>query len=288
MYVCGSLIARFSLAPGEIGQKQLALMVQVVRQQALVTDVGMGHPVGVHQDPLGVAQGGVNEGLETAAGQGGGEEQGLPLLVAGLDDLHHVRGEAHVEHAVGLVQDQELQVAQVRGAALQVVEQPPRGGDEDIRVAAQGVDLMAGGHSADDDPGGEAGEARHLEEVLLDLIGQLPGRRQDQGADALARGGRRQKVAQHGQEEGQGLPRAGGGGHQQVSAGIRQGDDLALHRGRVCEAQLVQAPQQGFRKVEGGKGVTHGAQGIRGVWQINVRFSRIGWRLARDAVNTSM
>jgi hypothetical protein len=45
-------------------------------------------------------------------------------------------GEAHVEHAVGLVQHQMLQVAEVRLAGLQVLQQPARRRDQDVRGCA--------------------------------------------------------------------------------------------------------------------------------------------------------
>ena len=57
------------------------------------------------------------------------------------EDLADVVDEAHVEHAVGLVQHQDLDLAQVDGLLLHVVEQPARGGDDDVDAAAQRIDL---------------------------------------------------------------------------------------------------------------------------------------------------
>ena len=60
------------------------------------------------------------------------EQQRLALRRQVLDDLAHVGEEAHVEHPVGLVEDEHLDVLEVRGPLAQVVEQPPRAGDDDV------------------------------------------------------------------------------------------------------------------------------------------------------------
>ena len=242
----------------EQGIEEGPFVLQVVRQQALVLDVGVGGAVMVGLDPLGVAQGRVDKGLDAGPGQGRREEQGLAVRVAHLDDPHDIGGEAHVQHAVGLVQHQDLQVSQVRRAPLQVIQEPPRRGDEDVRIAAQAGHLLAGGAATHDDPGGEPREAGDLEEMLLDLIGQLPGRHQDQGADALARCRLGQKALHHGQQEGDGFARPGGGGHQQVGPGDGEGDHQPLDRGRFAESQLIQAPRQGLGQIEIGKVSVHG------------------------------
>ncbi len=51
-------------------------------------------------------------------GIGGGEQQILPLLRQQLDDFANVVDEAHVEHAIGLIEHQHLDLGEIRGALL--------------------------------------------------------------------------------------------------------------------------------------------------------------------------
>ena len=52
------------------------------------------------------------------------------------EDLLDVVDEAHVEHAVGFVEHEDLDVAQVERALLLQVEQAAGGGDQDVDAAA--------------------------------------------------------------------------------------------------------------------------------------------------------
>ena len=56
-----------------------------------------------------------------------------------LEDATDVADEAHVEHAVGLVEDEDLDGGQVDGALADVVEQATGRGDDDVRPEAQGA-----------------------------------------------------------------------------------------------------------------------------------------------------
>ena len=55
---------------------------------------------------------------------------------------------AHVEHAVGLVEHDGLDVVELDGAALHVVAQAARCRDDDLRVLFERVDLLADGRAA--------------------------------------------------------------------------------------------------------------------------------------------
>ena len=52
-----------------------------------------------------------------------------------LDDPLDVRQEAHVEHPVGLVEDEDLDLAEVGDLLADEVEQPARRRDEDLDAA---------------------------------------------------------------------------------------------------------------------------------------------------------
>jgi hypothetical protein len=75
--------------------------------------------------------------------------------VTGLDQAFDVGQEAHVEHLVGLVEDQLGDVRQVEVAPVEVVEQPPGRADHDVDAAAQGLDLLVVADPAVDADRGE-------------------------------------------------------------------------------------------------------------------------------------
>ena len=53
-----------------------------------------------------------------------------------------LRREAVVGHPVGLVEDDDLDLAEVELVLLQQVDQPQRCGDDDVDTALQHVDLL--------------------------------------------------------------------------------------------------------------------------------------------------
>ena len=94
------------------------------------------------------------------AGVGGGElagralerrreEEGLALIRRVADDPVDRRLEAHVEHAVGLVEDEDADALQVDRAARDQVLEPARGGDDDVG-ALRRLDLGAEADAAVD------------------------------------------------------------------------------------------------------------------------------------------
>ena len=50
------------------------------------------------------------------------------------DDAPHVGEEAHVQHAVHFVEDEDFDVVEIDGALLHEIEQAARGGDDDIHA----------------------------------------------------------------------------------------------------------------------------------------------------------
>ena len=91
--------------------------------------------------------------------------------------------EAHVEHLVGLVENQDLDVAQVDVALLHQVEQPAGRGDEDVDAVLQRPHLRPLADAAVDDGVSQAGEPAVGGEALADLGRQLARRREDQRPD---------------------------------------------------------------------------------------------------------
>ena len=80
------------------------------------------------------------------------EQQVLPLRRQQREDLADVVDEAHVEHAVGLVEHEDLDLAQVDGLLLHVVEQAARASRRGCRRRARScVDLRIDADAAEYD-----------------------------------------------------------------------------------------------------------------------------------------
>ena len=159
-----------------------------------------------------------------------------------LDDGVHGGLEAHVHGAVGLVKDQDAQVVDVdAGSLVEVLEDPTGGADEDVH-AGETIGLLLETLAADDEAGGEEVAAADLAQDLEDLNGELTGRRNDQGAEAIVLG---KLVAvealEDGDEEGQGLAAAGFGGGEDIAPLERKGYGARLDVGQGFEVRGLEA-----------------------------------------------
>ena len=161
-------------------------------------------------------------------GHGRREHQGLADLRDQRHDPLDVRDEAHVEHAVGLVDDQDLDVGHQDLAAPIEVEQASRRGNQHVDAAVEAFFLIDEGFAAD--------QQRHAElvilavgfEVLRHLRGQFARRLHDQRArHAPPRPPARQHV-DHRQDEGRGLAGAGLGAAEHVPPHEHDGNGLFL------------------------------------------------------------
>ena len=162
----------------------------------------------------------------------GAEEQVLSAIRQQREHLADVADEAHVEHPIGLVEDEDLDPAQVDGALAGMVEQTAGRGDDDLGAAAQRADLAAEADAAVD--GGRADVAAGVDpDRLLDLDRQLAGRGEDERADATVARRRRGQTLQHRQHEGGGLAGAGLGAGEQVATIEHERNRFALDGGGI-------------------------------------------------------
>jgi len=109
--------------------QQAVLVAQVVSHVEALLDILQGGLLAGNRDPLRVVQEALGE-LGHGAVHGGGEHQGLPFGRCGGGDLVHILGEAHVQHPVGLIENQHFQAAQVDAPIVQMVDQPTRRGND--------------------------------------------------------------------------------------------------------------------------------------------------------------
>ena len=73
--------------------------------------------------------------------EGGRKQQALFFFWHQGQDFFHIMNEAHVEHAVGFVQDQNFNAGQIEQALALQVEQTAWGGYQDIDAAFHAIDL---------------------------------------------------------------------------------------------------------------------------------------------------
>ena len=187
--------------------------------------------------------------------EGGREQQALFVARHQGQHFFHVMDKAHVQHAVGFVQHQDLHLAQVQHALLLQVQQAAGGGHQQVHAFFELGDLRVHAHTAKDDGAGEFQILAVGADRFLDLCGQFAGGGQHQGADAYAAefvfGCRRAgQAVQHGQGEGGRFAGTGLGAAQQVMTGQYQGNGLGLNgRGRFI-ALLEHSFQDGRSQVQ--------------------------------------
>ena len=162
---------------------------------------------------------------------GRGEEQRLPGERHQLADAFDVGDETHVEHAVGFVDDQKLDVAEQQPPALEMVEQAAGRGDQHIDAAHQLLVLVVERDAADDQRDVELVIDAVAYEALLDLRRELAGRLEDQGARHARAGAAVFQHGQHRQRERRGLAGAGLGDAEHVAPREHVRDGLILNGG---------------------------------------------------------
>ena len=183
------------------------------------------------------------------------EEQRLLLRRRQFENSLNVGNEAHVEHAVGFVDHHDLDAGHQQLAALEMVQQAAGRGDQDVDAPIKLQLLVPKGDAADQQRPGE-GPLLALGvfvEGSGDLVGQLPGRSDDEGARHARLRTPRSQAFDHRQGKGGGLAGAGLGDAKNVAALQRDGDGLSLDRrgGRI--AGLGHSQKRSGRQAQFGK-----------------------------------
>jgi hypothetical protein len=183
------------------------------------------------------------------------EEQVLPLERQELEDAADVVDEAHVEHAVGFVEDEDLHLAQVDRLLLDVIEEATGRRDDDVHAAAQLLGLRAEAHPAVDHGRAQLHVPAVSAHALLDLRGELARGHEDEAPYRMARGrmagvGFRREPLQHRQREAGGLAGAGLRRAEQIAARENDGNGLRLDGGGLGVALLGDGAEQLGRESE--------------------------------------
>ena len=201
-----------------------------------------------------VAAGVVREALGHAAGlavERGGEEQRLALGRALGHDAVDGGLEAHVEHAVGLVEDEDAHAVEGQVAALEEVLQAAGGGHDDVGAGGL-AGLLDDAHAAVDGRDAQRAGVGQRADVLDDLAGQLAGGGEDEGRRTAvvgldAVGDRR--------SEGDGLARPGRRLREHVVPGEDVGDDEPLDGEGLGDAALGERARDCAGHAEIGEGL---------------------------------
>ncbi len=154
-----------------------------------------GQRLGFHPHVDRVAGEGLDQFLDRAR-DGGGEEDRLPFVRHFAQDGLDVVDKAHVEHAIGFIQDHHLDLVEPAESALEVIHHPARRSDNDLRARAQAAKLPLVGLPAVDwqlaHSAFEEGELRnlfrHLHRQLARRAEHEHLRRAQAGVDLLDRG----------------------------------------------------------------------------------------------------
>ena len=167
-----------------------------------------------------------------------------------LADALDVGNEAHVEHPVGFVDDQDLDAGQQEAAALGEVEQAAGRRDHDVRAAVDLDLLLAVGHAADQQRDAELVIDAVFGEGFLDLGGELARRLQNERPRHAGLGAAALEHAEHRQGEGGGLAGARLGDAEDVAAlqGVRNG--LRLDGRRRVVARRFDGVEHLFAQAE--------------------------------------
>ena len=193
-----------------------------------------GHPLFLNGDTLGCAH--VAPGQrDDARRYGGREEAALALAGHLLEDELDVLDEAHVQHLVGLVEDDGRHAVQVQGPTPDVVHDAPGCADHDLHALAQGAQLALNRLATVDGQGGDGLIFAHTVQRLGDLHGQLTGRCQH---ERLRVPGGGVEALQDGQAEGGGLAGARLSLRDHVLPLEHERNDLLLNGCGLFETQL--------------------------------------------------
>ena len=219
-----------------------AAFLEGVYGDDVLFDVGVGGVLRRHFDLFGAVHE-VARQFAYRIGEGGGKEQGLALFGQHLHDGADVVDKAHVEHAVGFVEDDDFDFGEVDVFLFDMVEQAADGGDDDFAAGTQIGGLFVHVYAAEEDgvPQGQVFDVGL--HVLVDLVGQFAGGGEHQHPDGVhggggGSGGEAFEPLEAGQHEGGGFAGAGLRGGQEVVSGEGFGNGGGLNRRGVFVALL--------------------------------------------------
>jgi hypothetical protein len=224
-----TLVSRISARSASLSRRVVRRLFQPLH------DGRRGGRLRLDLDAYGLVQEAVGQALDLRR-HGCREEQGLPREGEEFADALDIGNEAHIQHAVGFVDDEDLDAVQQELAAPKMVEQPAGRGDHHVGAAVELAILLVVGHPADQQRHGEIVVLAENFEMLGDLGRKLAGGLEDQRARHACPGSAPLEPREHRQDEGGGLAGAGLGDAEHVAAGDGMRHGLRLDGGRGVKA----------------------------------------------------
>ena len=117
-------------------------------------------------------------------------EHGLRVVAGLIEQSLHRRHEPHVGHAVGLVDDDVLDLGERHDPLLDQILESAGCCDEHVNAAGESVDLGLKADTAVDGESMASDSGEHRRELVVDLAGELAGRRKNQDPGRFFRPGR--------------------------------------------------------------------------------------------------
>jgi hypothetical protein len=179
--------------------------------------------------------------LTDLAAQRRREEARLALFRNRFDDLADLWPETHIEHAIGLVDDEVIDGVETDSALVEVVDEAARCRDDDRGAAMQCIDLRTHTSSTDEDGGLDAQWAADLTHSLIDLEREFARRSQHERKCAAS-----ERVLHHRDTEGERLAGAGLGDTDDILALHTSRDRLALDGRRNSQPERVERLEDGW------------------------------------------
>jgi hypothetical protein len=196
------------------------------------------------------------------AGEGGREHERLSVSdgrhVLTLDDAADLGLETHVQHAIGLIEHEILNVAQGDAASLYEIHKSARSGNEKVASALDLAELGANVGTTVDDARADPRSVRELASLIVDLRNKLSSGGKDQGcgvslaltaklSSSVGGDSRRtvdESLGQDGEKETTSLARTSLGTRHQVTTTHDDGDGVLLDRsGHLVAGHLDVAAQ---------------------------------------------
>ena len=160
--------------------------------------------------------------------------------------------EAHVEHAIGFIENEDFESLEVDGTLLVEIQKATRGGDEDVDATADFIDLRVGTDSAENNGGSELEVLAVGRDAFGDLCGELARGSEHKGAGfAIACRFSARKAMQKWEREAGGFSGSGLGRCHDIAAGHDCGDGLGLDRSRGVVAGIDDGFQDEWVKTQG-------------------------------------
>lgn len=221
-------------------RQQMPLVLFLYTIDLLVNAIGGGIARG-YFDPGGIAQEARGE-LADLIGVSRGKHQILPLLRQQLQHAPDGMNEAHVQHAIRLIENEAAHILQVQTALLGQIEQPARCGHEQVAPLIQRINLGVDAHAAEHNDGAQSNILAITPGALGYLRRKLASRRQHEGAWRARL--RSAQVLQDREYERGGFAGACLSAGQHITAGQDGGNCLRLDGSGYAVAFFVHSTQQ--------------------------------------------